>query len=99
MAVRRDTCSSLGEPTYGIFGALFREAYKVDPADSLDVARQKLSNGLTALGARADEAAAIAPVLRYVLGVEDAKPRDVDPEQLKRQSALAARAPVGRRMP
>ena len=72
MAVRRATCSSLGEPTYGIFGALFREAYKVDPADSLDVARQKLSNGLMALGARADEAAAITPVLSYVLGVEDA---------------------------
>ncbi|PYO06778.1 MAG: adenylate/guanylate cyclase domain-containing protein [Candidatus Rokuibacteriota bacterium] len=98
MAVRRVTCSSLGEPTYGIFGALFREAYKVDPADSLDVAREKLSNGLMALGARADEAAAIAPVLSYVLGVEDAKPRDFEPEQLHRQIALAARALVERRL-
>jgi adenylate cyclase len=96
--VRRATCSSLGEPTYGIFGALFREAYKVDPADSLDVARQKLADGLLALGARAEEAEAIAPVLSYVLGVEDAKPRDVEPEQLQRQIVLAARTLIERRV-
>ena len=96
--VRRATCSSLGEPTYGIFGALFREAYKVDPGDSLDIARQKLTDGLRALGARADEAEAIAPVLSYVLGVEDAKPRDVEPEQLQRQIVLAARTLVERRV-
>src|SRR5207244_346493 len=47
---------------------------------------------------RADEAAAIAPVLSYVLGVEDAKPRDVEPEQLQRQIALAARALIERRL-
>ncbi len=39
-AVRRAACSSLGEPTYGVFGALFGEAYQVEPADSLDVARR-----------------------------------------------------------
>ena len=98
IAVRRAACSSLGEPTYGIFGALFSEAYDVDPADSLDVARQKLAAGLRALGARAEEADAIAPVLSYVLGVEEAKPRDVEPEQLQRQIALAARALVERRL-
>jgi adenylate cyclase len=97
-AVRRASCSSLGEPTYGIFGALFREAYKVDPSDSLDVARQKLADGLRALGARTEEAEAIAPVLSYVLGVEDAKPRDVEPEQLQRQIVLAARTLVERRV-
>ncbi len=98
IVIRRATCSSLGEPTYGVFGALFREAYKVEPTDSLDVARQKLSTGLMALGARADEAEAIAPMLSYVLGVEDAKPRDVEPEQLHRQIALAARALIERRL-
>ncbi|MGH7345881.1 MAG: adenylate/guanylate cyclase domain-containing protein [Candidatus Rokuibacteriota bacterium] len=97
-AVRRGACSSLGEPTYGLFGALFRDAYKVDPADSLDVARQKLADGLQALGARVEEAEAIAPVLSYVLGIEDAKPRDVEPEQLQRQIVLAARALVERRV-
>jgi adenylate cyclase len=96
--VRRASCSSLGEPTYGIFGALFREAYKLDQTDSLGVARQKLADGLRALGARTEEADAIAPVLSYMLGVEDAKPRDVEPEQLQRQIALAARALVERRV-
>jgi adenylate cyclase len=96
--VRRAACSSLGEPTYGIFGALFREAYQVDPGDSLAVAREKLTTGLRALGARAEEADAIAPVLSYVLGVEEAKPIDVEPEQLRRQIALAARTLVERRV-
>ena len=49
-AVRRAACSSLGEPTYGVFGALFREGYQVEPDDSLDVARQKLAAGLQSLG-------------------------------------------------
>jgi adenylate cyclase len=96
--VRRATCSSLGEPTYGIFGALFRDAYKVDQADSLDVARQKLADGLRTLGARTEEADAIAPVLSYMLGVEDAKPVDVEPEQLQRQIMLAARVLLERRV-
>ena len=98
-AIRRAACSSLGEPTYGVFGALFREAYQVDPADTLDVARQKLAAGLRALGARDEEAKAIAPVLSYVLGLEgEAQPRDVEPEQLQRQIVLAARTLVERRL-
>ena len=36
-------------------------------------------------------AQAVAPVLSYLLGVEEARPRDLDPEQLKRQIVLAAR--------
>jgi adenylate cyclase len=98
MAVRRTSCSSLGEPTYGVFGALFREAYQVQPADSLDVARQKLAAGLRALGARDEEARAIAPVLSYVLGLEGALSAEVEPEQLRRQIALAARALLERRL-
>ncbi len=97
-AIRRAACSSLGEPTYGVFGALFREAYQVDPADSLDVARQKLAAGLRALGARDQEAEAIAPVLSYVLGLEGETQADVEPEQLQRQIVLAARALVERRL-
>ena len=88
----------MGEPTYGVFGALFREAYQVEPDDSLDVARQKLAAGLRALGAPAEEAEAIVPVLSYVLGVEEMRPRDFEPEQLKRQIALAARMLVERRL-
>jgi adenylate cyclase len=98
LAIRRATCSSLGEPTYGVFGALFRDAYHVEPGDSLEVARQKLTTGLRSLGARAEEAEAVVPVLSYVLGVEEASPRDVEPEQLRRQIALAARTLVERRL-
>jgi adenylate cyclase len=97
-AVRRAACSSLGEPTYGVFGALFRAAYQVEPGDSLEVARQKLSTGLRALGARDDEAAAVAPVLSYVLGLEGASHLGVEPEQLQRQIVLAARALIERRL-
>jgi adenylate cyclase len=98
IAVRRAACSSLGEPTYGVFGALFREAYQVAPSDSLDVARQKLVAGLRALGARDQETAAIAPVLSYVLGLEEELHPDVEPEQLKRQIVLAGRALIERRL-
>jgi adenylate cyclase len=96
--VRRAGCSSLGEPTYGVFGALFREAYQVERTDSLAVARQKLVAGLRALGAKDDEANAIAPVLSYVLGLEGEVHPDVEPEQLRRQIALAARALIERRL-
>jgi adenylate cyclase len=98
VVVRRAACSSLGEPTYGVFGALFRDAYRVEPGDSLHVAREKLVSGLRAMGARDEEAEAVAPVLSYVLGVEEAKPRDVEPEQLQRQIALAARTLLERRL-
>jgi adenylate cyclase len=97
-ALRRAACSSLGEPTYGIFGALFREAYQVEPDDSIGVAREKLAAGLEALGARPEEADAVAPVLNYVLGVEEARSHGFEPEQLKRQIALAARTLLERRL-
>ncbi len=96
-AVRRATCSSLGEPTYGVFGALFREAYRVDDHDTLDVARSKLQRGLQTLGADADEADAVTQVLHYLLGIQEDKPRDIEPEQLQRQITLAARALLERR--
>jgi adenylate cyclase len=98
VAVRRATCSSLGEPAYGVFGALFREAYQIEPADSLDVARKKLTDVLRTLGARQDDANAIAPVLTYVLGLEGDSAPDLEPEQLRRQIVLAARTLIERRL-
>ena len=98
LALRQATCSSLGEPTYGVFAALFREAYGVEPEDSLDVARRKLAVGLDALGARTEIAQTIAPMLSYLLGVQEPSPGDFDPEQLRRQIALAARMLVERRV-
>ncbi|WP_404295514.1 ATP-binding protein (plasmid) [Microvirga sp. RSM25] len=97
-ALRRADCSSLGEPPYGVFAALFREGYQVKPGDSLDVARQKLAIGLRSLGAPTDVTEAIVPVLSYLLGVKEGLPHDLNPEQLKRQIALAARTLVERRL-
>ncbi|HEX2887634.1 AAA family ATPase [Vineibacter terrae] len=97
-AIRRVACASMGEPTYGVFATLFREGYGVDPGDSVDVARAKLVVGLQALGARAETAAAIMPVLSYVLGVEEGRSGDLDPEQLRRQIALTARMLIERRL-
>lgn len=96
--LRRATCSSLGEPIYGVFAALFREAYGVEAGDSLAVARAKLAEGLRSLGAETGIAQAVAPMLSYLLGVEEARPGDLDPEQLKRQILLAARLLVDRRL-
>ena len=92
VAVRHAACSSLGEPTYGVFGGLFREAYRVEPGDALDVARHKLREVLRGLGAREDDVEAVAPVLGYVLGLEGDLVPDLDPEQLRRQILLAGRA-------
>jgi adenylate cyclase len=98
VAVRSAACSSLGEPTYGVFGTLFREAYRVEPADSLDAARQKLRDVLRGLGAREGDADAVAPVLAYVLGLEGDRAPELEPEQLRRQILLAARTLVERRL-
>jgi predicted ATPase/class 3 adenylate cyclase len=97
-AVRRTTCSSLGEPTYGTFAALFRDAYRVGEGDSLEVAQHKLQAGLLALGADAQEADAVGQVLSCLLGIADARPREIEPEQLQRQITLAARAMIERRL-
>jgi predicted ATPase/class 3 adenylate cyclase len=98
IAVRRVACSPLGEPTYGVFGALFREAYQITRADSLEIARQKLGETLHALGAGEADANAIAPVLSYLLGVERDRAPEIEPEQLRRQIVLAARALLERRL-
>ena len=97
-AVRRVACASMGEPAYGVFATLFREGYGVEPDDSVDVARQKLASGLGALGAQAGTAEAIMPVLSYLLGVEEGRSGELDPEQVRRQIALAARMLIERRL-
>ena len=81
--VRQAACSSLGEPPYGVFGALFREAYEVRPNNSLDVARQKLAEGRRSIGSEPQVIDTIAPVLGSVLGIDERRPRELDPEQLK----------------
>ncbi len=97
-AVRRVACASMGEPAYGVFATLFREGYGIALDDSVDVARRKLAAGLHALGAPPDTAAAIMPVLSYVLGIEEGHSGELDPEQLRRQIALAARMLIEQRL-
>lgn len=91
-SVRRASCSSMGEPTYGSFGALFRDAYQLGQHDSLAVAQHKLLQGLQALGADAAESEAVTRVLDHLLGLRPVGPADIAPEQLQRQIHLAARA-------
>lgn len=98
VAMRHAACSSLGEATYGLFAELFREAYHIESDDSLDVVREKLTATLVGLGGREREAKAVAPVLSHVLGLDARGAPDIEPEQLRRQIVLAARALVERRL-
>lgn len=98
VAVRRISCSSLGEPAYGTFGQLFREGYNVQRDDSLEDARQKLAQALRSQGADAEIADVIIPVLDHMLGLAHGEPSGVEPEQLRRQILLAARALVAHRL-
>ncbi len=93
VTLRQAACSALGQQTYGVVAAFLRQAYEVTPEDPLEVARKKLVAGLTALGAREDEIAGIAPLLGRLLGLEPGAPAavQVDPEQVKRQIYLACR--------
>ncbi len=50
------------------------------------------------LGAKPEVAEEITPVLSYMLGVDEARAHDLQPEQLKRQIALAARTLLERRL-
>jgi adenylate cyclase len=100
VTLRRASCSSLGERTYGVVGALFRQGFGIGPGDSLEEAERKVLAALRALAARPDEIARVVSVVRYLLGLAtDAGPRpDADPEQVKRQIFLALRALFERRL-
>ena len=100
VTIRHAACSALGEQTYGAVAALLRDAYEVAHGDSLDVARRKLAAGLETLGVGAEDRAAMVAALIRVFGLEqdDARMRHLEPEQLKRQIFMAARALVERRL-
>jgi adenylate cyclase len=100
VTIRSAACSALGEQTYGTAAALLRDAYGVEPGDSVEVARSKLAAGLETLGIDAEDRAAMAAALGRVFGLEqdDARIRHLEPEQLKRQIFMAVRALVERRL-
>ncbi len=99
-AVRRAECSALNQQTYGVIGALLREAYALAPGDSPDAVREKLGTGMRALGAGEDEVEVVVALVGYLLGLEpdDARLRNLEPEQVERQIFLAARRLVERRL-
>jgi adenylate cyclase len=99
VAVRYASCSSLGEPPYGVMAQFFRQGYALDPADSLDAARYKIEEGLRALGAGESEALGVAPIVGYVLGLAagDGAP-DIEPERLNRQILNMLRIVFERRL-
>jgi adenylate cyclase len=100
VTLRRAACASLGEHTYGVVGAFFRQGFGIGVGDPLDVAEQKVLAALPALGARPEETTWIVSVVRYLLGLApDTSSRpDVDPEQVKRQIFLALRFLFERRL-
>ena len=57
-----------------------------------------MAAGLRSLGAPSEVAGVVVPVLSFLLAVEEERPRDFDPEQLKRQIVLAACTLVERRL-
>jgi class 3 adenylate cyclase/tetratricopeptide (TPR) repeat protein len=100
VTLRRATCSSLGEPAYGVVGAFFRQGFGIDADDTLEAAEEKVRAALRALAAGPDESAWIVSVVRYLLGIASAPSSrlDVDPEQVKRQIFVALRFLFERRL-
>lgn len=98
-AVRRVVCSSLGQRPYGVTAGLFREAYAIASADSLDEARHKVEQGLRGLGAEDVEVALVVPIVGYILGLQAiGQLSEIEPERLKRQIFMALRTVLARRL-
>jgi len=99
VTVRRVVCSSVGQRPYGITAGLFREAYGIAPADSLDDARRKVEEGMRGLGAEDVEVALVVPVIGYILGLQTlGQLSEIEPERLKRQIFMTLRTVVERRL-
>ena len=97
--MRRVVCSSVGPRPYGITAGLFREAYGIAPADSLDAARRKVEAGLRAIGAAEVEIELVVPVVGYILGLQSVeRSSEIEPERLKRQIFMTMRTVLERRL-
>jgi len=98
-SVRRVVCSSVGPRPYGVTAGLFREAYGIAPADSLDAARRKVEAGLRAIGAAEIEIELVVPVVGYILGLQSVeRSSEIEPERLKRQIFMTMRTVLERRL-
>ena len=98
-SVRRVVCSPFGQRPYGIIAGLFREAYGIAPADSLEEARRKVADVLRGIGAEDVELALVVPVIGYILGLQTlGRSDEVEPERLKRQIFMTLRTVLERRL-
>jgi len=98
-AVHRVACSSHGKRPYGITADLFRAAYRIAPADSLEEARGKVADILRRIGADEVELALVIPVVGYILGLQSQEQgSEIEPERLKRQIFMTLRTVLERRL-
>lgn len=91
VAVRRATCSSLGDQPYAFLATVLRDVYGITADAPLEEARRKLDEGLQKIEADEVTIRQITPLLGYVLGIETDGLHHVSPEQLKRQIFFAVR--------
>jgi len=100
VAVRRVTCSPLGEQSYGALAAVLRSAYGIAHKASAAEAHDKLIDALTGLGLAPEEAERLMPFYFHVLGLgdPDAVLQHLEPEQLRRQMFFAIRTLFERRL-
>jgi len=99
LTIRRAVCSSLGEQPYGVIATFIRQGYGVVPADPVKVARRKIEDGLRELGVGAEEAAGVAPMVGYVLGLQSVERMpDIEPDRLNRQILMLVRMVLERRL-
>ncbi|AYG65655.1 MULTISPECIES: adenylate/guanylate cyclase domain-containing protein [unclassified Rhizobium] len=100
LAIRKATCSPLGEQSYGTLAAVVRSAYGIGERDDLDRMRQLLAMGFRALDLTQEDIDGLLPLFLHVLGLgdPDGALRHIEPEQLRRQIFYAVRTVFERRL-
>jgi adenylate cyclase len=99
LTIRQAVCSSLGEQPYGVIATFIRQGYGVVPTDPMEVAQRKIEDGLRDLGVGAEEAAGVAPMVGYVLGLQSIeRAPDIEPDRLNRQILMLVRMVLERRL-
>lgn len=97
--IRRASCSSLGEEPYGVIARFIQQGYGVTPADAIDTAQRKIEAGLRELGVSGAEAAGVAPMVGYVLGLQSTERGPaIEPDRLNRQILMLVRIVLERRL-
>jgi len=100
LAIRKATCSPLGEQSYGMLAAVVRSAYGIGERDDLDRTRHLLATGFRALDLTQEDVEGLLPLFLHVLGLGDPDGvlRHIEPEQLRRQIFYAVRTVFERRL-